>query len=583
MCPSPLAVLAPLASLGRSSALALGVLLASGVAPAAAQAGDFDPAAYGDVWIHDVDQAALHWLTAQGIDVQSRQGRDALLYATGDEVARLVSLGFQATPLPKAGAATKAAWPTFAELTAQLQTLAAANPAIFELSSLGKSVQGRELWMMRVTDNLQLEEDEPELRYISTMHGDEVVGMQLCLELLEDIAANYGSDPQIDALVDDAELWILPLMNPDGYVAGSRYNAQGFDLNREFPDRVSDPVNDPAGRPIEVQHVMNWGYQHTPVLSANFHGGALVVNYPYDSAADPWAAYAATPDDQLFIASSLVYSQLNGPMFSNPVFPQGITNGVEWYAVTGGMQDWNYEWQGCNDVTIELSNTKWPAFSTIPGFWADNRASMLAYLELGFRGVRGLVTDAVTGQPLDASVTVDGNPHAVYTDPEVGDYHRLLLDGTYDLTVSAPGYQPATVAGVAVAGPQATVVDVALTPGGSGPVPDIDVNGQDGPLTVSSGAVSQLTIGLDPAGQAGVVHDWWITVTNGSATFYYSLPGSWSPVPQPAYVGGLLPLAGFPLFSGPLPPGSWTLTMAVDAPDGVYQGTHADTVDVTSL
>ena len=45
----------------------------------------------------------------------------------------------------------------------------------------------------------------------------------------------------------------------------------------------------------------------------------------------------------------------------------------------------------------------------------------------------------------------------------------------------------------------------------------------------------------------------------------------------------VLNLAGFPLFSGPLPPGSWTLTMAVDAPDGVYQGTHADTVDVTSL
>ena len=257
-------------------------------APLAAQ--DFDPAAYGDVWLHGVDQAALHWLDAQGIDIQNRQGSDAMIYATAEEVARLVALGFQASPMPKAGAGAKAAWPTFAEITAHLQGVAAANPGICRLTSLGQSVQGRELWMLKITDNPDVEEDEPELRYISTMHGDEVVGMQLCLELIDELVAGYGTDPQIDALVDGAELWIMPLMNPDGYTAGSRYNAQGFDLNREFPDRVNDPVNSTVGRPVEVQHVMNWGFEHSPVLSANFHGGTVVVNYPWDSDFDPWPA-----------------------------------------------------------------------------------------------------------------------------------------------------------------------------------------------------------------------------------------------------------------------------------------------------
>jgi carboxypeptidase D len=415
------------------------------------------------------------------------------------------------------------------------------------------------------------------------MHGDEVVGMEMCLDLIDHLLTQYGSDPTVTQLVDETSIWIMPLMNPDGYVAHSRYNAQGSDLNREFPDRINDPVNTTAGRPVEVQHVMNFGFAHSSVISANFHGGALVVNYPYDSGSNPWASYAATPDDGLMVASSLTYSQLNLPMYQSPVFSQGIVNGVEWYAVYGGMQDWNYEWLGCNEVTIELSNQKWPNSSALPGFWSDNKDSMLAYMQLAQQGVRGLVTDVATGAPLAASVRIVGVDHSVYTDPDVGDYHRMLLPGTYDLEVSAPGYQTQVLSGLTVGAGNALVADVALVAGGPiGANPDIKINGQDGPLSVAASATTQITVTLAPGSEVGVSKDWWITVTNGSATFYWNLAGGWSPSPSPAYTGALFPLSTFTITSGNLPPGTWTFTFAVDAPDGTYQGTAADAATVTS-
>ena len=75
-------------------------------------------------------------------------------------------------------------------------------------------------------------------------------------------------------------------------------------------------------------------------------------------------------------------------MYNSPRFHHGITNGAQWYSVDGGMQDWNYRYLSNNDVTIELSDRKWPAEATVPGFWADNRESMISYAEAVHIGAR---------------------------------------------------------------------------------------------------------------------------------------------------------------------------------------------------
>jgi len=337
---------------------------------------------------------------------------------------------------------------------------------------------------------------------------------------------------------------------------------------------------------VETKHVMNWAFGSSSILSANFHTGALVVNYPYDSDPNPWASYSATPDDALIIEQSLDYSSFNSPMYNSSTFSQGITNGIAWYLVYGGMQDWNYVWMGCNEVTVELSNTSWPSFNKIAGLWNDNHDSMLAYMEWCLRGVRGVVTDSVTGQPVDATVRITGIDHDVSTDPDAGDYHRMLLPGTYTVEFTAAGYQPKTVTNVSVGTGSATVVDAVLVPeGGTDPIPDLKVNGSDGPITISPSDTLKVTAALDPGSQGGAAMDWWIFVDTPQG-YYSFIPGGnrWIKVsaPQRTYDGALFDLSPRQILSvSNLPAGAYTFTFAVDALDNVFQGTYSDTALVT--
>jgi|GEM_PF-431869 len=425
--------------------------------------------------IEGYTQEQMSFLLRGHYDIAKVMGEKIYIYLNAAELQELQSRGFDVTYIVNPSK-VYADWlkdqtwnsqnpmddyHTYEELTAELQAQAAANPSICHLFSAGQSMQGRELWVFEMSDNVLTEEDEPEFFWVSSMHGDEVVGMEMCMYMIDYMIDNYLEDPEVQFLVNETHIYFMPSMNPDGTAAHSRYNAAGFDLNRQFPDRIDDPYNLTAGRPTEVQVMMNFNMNHSPVLSANYHGGTMVMNYPYDSNPNFQSVNTPSPDDAWFIDLSLAYSSLNLPMYTGP-FPQGITNGAAWYAIYGGMQDWCYNWKGRSDVTIEVSVLGWPPAQLLPGYWEDNRESMLAYMQYAHQGVRGIVTDAVTGAPLDAIVTVSGNSHEYYTDPDVGDYHRLLLPGTYTMNYYRYGYEPVTVENVIVVEGQATRVDVEM-------------------------------------------------------------------------------------------------------------------------
>lgn len=417
------------------------------------------------------DRDDLDGLVKLEVDIDRVLGDVVTVYVTPEEFQKIQARGLQIRWIPnrakmyadslwqatKATANPMAAYHTYEELVADLDSIANAHPSICRLDSIGASALGRGLWFMKISDNVNVEEDEPEFKYISTMHGDEVVGMEMCYYLIEYLMNNYGSDSLATFLVNETEIWIMPLMNPDGNALHQRGNANGVDLNRDFPDFVTDTTNTPAGREPETQAVMNWQFDHYSIQSANFHGGALVVNYPWDS------THEYNPDDTLFRDISLTYSKTNIPMWNSPYFDNGIVRGSEWYVIHGGMQDWNYYWMGCNEVTIELGD-KWPPASTLPDYWDDNRESMLNYMARVHDGVRGLVTDANTGLPVAATVTVEGIDQEVYADPDVGGYHRMILPGTYTLNFSATGYTSQSIPNVVVVSESTTVLNVQLYP-----------------------------------------------------------------------------------------------------------------------
>ena len=359
-------------------------------------------------------------------------------------------------------------YPTYDTVAATLLTRATQYPSICQRVDLGTSVQGRHIYALKISDNVATEEDEPEFKYIANMHGDEVVGLMMCMNLIDYLLQNYPTVPRVANLVDNVEIWIVPSMNPDGYTLYQRENASGYDLNRNFPEGSGsnpDP-NTPAGHPTEVAVIMNWSFAHSFTLAANFHGGALVANYPFDNDG-LGSVNSPSPDDDLFLALSEEYSEDNSPMWNSTEFYHGITNGAAWYAIDGGMQDWDYRYMGGNEITFELGNTKAPAFSQIPTYWSQNQESMLSYMETCLTGVRGLVTNASTNAPLAATVSVIGRNHNVYTDPQVGDYHRMLLPGTYSLKFEVAGYDPMTISNVVVNTGNATRLDVHMGPSAS--------------------------------------------------------------------------------------------------------------------
>ena len=271
-------------------------------------------------------------------------------------------------------------YPTPENVIKKMQSLEKQFPKLITLIEIGKSVEGRSLMFAKITapaklNNLAMSQ-RPEFKYVANMHGDEIVGRELMVKFIEDLAKNYGTDSRITKLLDSVQIYIMPSMNPDGAMKRVRANSNGVDLNRSFPDFTTvDNQNTLGKREPEILAMMKFQSQHHFKLSANFHGGAEVVNYPFDTEADVF------PLDNLVQNMSLNYSRKIPYLWNSTEFEHGITNGYKWYEVDGGMQDWSYHWYGDLQLTIELTKTKWPAFSTVDRTYLDNRDSLLGYIE----------------------------------------------------------------------------------------------------------------------------------------------------------------------------------------------------------
>lgn len=172
------------------------------------------------------------------------------------------------------------------------------------------------------------------------MHGDEVIGREVLINLARHICVNYTREQKLRNMIDNIDLYIVFSMNPDGFESGRRGNARGLDLNRDFPDQFyiagfaydAPPVTLDVNRQPETRSIMSWSRDHRFVFSANLHGGAIVANYPYDGNQPPARSgrYTATPDDKLFRIMASTYADAHPEMKSSFEFPGGITNGAAW-------------------------------------------------------------------------------------------------------------------------------------------------------------------------------------------------------------------------------------------------------------
>lgn len=344
-------------------------------------------------------------------------------------------------------------YPTYRQYDSIMRFFAEEYPSLCILDTIGTTSEDRLVLTLKISDNCTIDEDEPEVFYTSSMHGDETGGYILMLRLSEHLLKNYNDDIRIRNLVDNLEIWINPLANPDGtYNNGDeiympvRGNAGGYDLNRNFPD----PVVTGTILQKETIDMMKFMARHRFVLSANFHSGAELVNYPWDR----WLRDHA--DKAWFYIVCRAYADtvhLYSPVGYMDYLDNGVTNGYRWYPVYGSRQDYmTWELNG-REITIELDDDFVTPAYDLSELWENNRRSLLGYLENSLHGIHGRVIDAETGKPVPAKIFIEGHDKdnsQTYSDIITGRFVRLLKPGLWDLSFSAVNYRDTVVYGVPV-------------------------------------------------------------------------------------------------------------------------------------
>ncbi len=364
-------------------------------------------------------------------------------------------------------------YPTYDAYIDMMYQFALDHPDICEVFSIGQTVEGRELMMAKISDNVETRESEPQFLYTGTMHGDETTGFVLFLRLIDYLLTNYGTNPEITDMVNNMEIWINPAANPDGTYAGgnntvngaTRYNANNVDLNRNYPDPEDGPHPDGNVWQPETLAFMQMAEENNFVMSANIHGGAEVLNYPWDT----WSILAADNDWWIYVCREYVDTvHLYSPSNYLTDLNNGITNGYDWYTTNGCRQDYMNYFQQCREVTMEISGTKLLPPSQLPSHWDWNYRSFINFIQQASYGINGIVTDMETGDPLEAMIFIEGHDidsSMVFAEPANGFYQRMLDEGTYDLTFSAPGRYPVTIEGITVTKYNTVTVNAELDAG----------------------------------------------------------------------------------------------------------------------
>jgi len=365
-------------------------------------------------------------------------------------------------------------YPTYGVYDSLMQSFQNNYPSLCRVFSIKTLSSGRKILFAKISANPDSIESEPKILLTSSIHGDELTGYILMLRLIDYLLSNYNTNNRIKNILDNSEIWINPLANPDGAyksgnhtVAGAvRNNANNVDLNRNYPDPQAGQHPDGNQWQPETIAFMVLADSIKFTLGLNIHGGAEVCNYPWDTWAklhpdNNWWEYVCREYADTVHANSVsgYFDDLNN----------GITNGYAWYQVTGGRQDYMNYFGFCREFCLEISNTKKPAASTLPNYWNYNYRSFINYVEQGLYGIKGIVTDSLTGTPLKAKIFIQGHDadsSHIYSILPNGYYHRLIYGGIYNVTYSAEGYYPRTLV-LNIQNNSSLSQNVKLTPSGN--------------------------------------------------------------------------------------------------------------------
>lgn len=398
---------------------------------------------------------------ADVVSIDKVEGQRVVAYANSKQYQKLLSLGVEPIMLTPPSMLheylmydgenrNEYAWneyPTYEAYESMMYGFANKFPDKCSIIELGSLESGRKILIARVNNGVT--ENKPKFLYVSTIHGDETVGFIMMLRLIDCLLTNENL-PEVQNVMDNLDIFICPNANPDGtYYSGNntvygsrRFNANGIDLNRNYPDYIKGdyPYGDDYAAETEMFMQLANEYQFT--MSATYHGGAELVNYPWDN------NYERHVDDEWWQCVSREYATLaqeNNEDYMTEM-NNGITNGADWYIINGSRQDYMNYYRQCREATIECSLQKCPPADEIPAFWNYNYNSIFAYMNQCINGIHGRVIDVYTKNAVKATIRIlnhDEEYSVVETQLPYGDFHRPIKGGEYVVEIKSPGYRTA--------------------------------------------------------------------------------------------------------------------------------------------
>ena len=440
------------------------------------------------------------WLESTGYDVLGSDAANSTVdvAVSRTELHGLRSLGLaivsvergrplEATARPRAAesggelsitaAAVSAGYLNLAGINARLQQIADEYPNIAQVVDITAAYnapptfEGRHMFALRISDNVQVDEDEPAMLVATTHHAREISTPVIALEAAARLTAGYGVDERITNAVDSYEIWIAPVWNPDGYnyvfTTNNLWrknrrvfsNGVGVDQNRNYPQAwssscagstsvSSETYKGPsAGSEAETQTMITWSESERFAKVIDYHSFGREVLYAYRCLSHPFTAWMQQEAAALSQAS-------------------GYGGHTRVPSAEGEHQQWQFAKLGAYAFLIETHTEFQPSYDSALAEAATVWPGILSVLERPI-SVSGHVTDATTGAPLAAKVELLGvafsNGETNSSGGAFGKYYLFLPAGTYNVRFSRDGYAP-VVRTVAVTATSAEVVDVQLSP-----------------------------------------------------------------------------------------------------------------------
>jgi hypothetical protein len=320
-------------------------------------------------------------------------------------------------------------WHTYQETIDELDLLHAQYPSITTAPiSIGTTGEERDIWAIKISDNPAAEEDdEPEVLYDGVHHAREIMTVEMCLYFARYLCENYGTDPVSTHLVDNRQIWFVPITNPDGFVYNELTNPDGggmwrknrrpgpggcygVDNNRNYlhqwggegssGDPCADDYRGPSpGSEPENQALMQLVNAHRFVVHNSWHSVAGMQLIPWGYTLDH------TPDDARLRLIAAEMSRDNGYTVGQA--------GEILYLVSGSMTDWMYGAQSEHSRIFSFSTEIggsgfWPAQGERAGLLEENLQSILYTTQIagGYVTVPSLVISGGDGR-MDPGDTID--------------------------------------------------------------------------------------------------------------------------------------------------------------------------------